>query len=84
MAKHYEDREYMKASLGKGGMGAHVLWFLGLLFALLGIIADVANTSLGLSATSWFLLAIVIMLASITFFMGWMVSWYLRTVDRKK
>jgi len=74
----------MKAGLGKGGMGAHVLWFLGLLFALLGIIADVANTSLGLSAQSWFLLAIVTMLASITFFMGWMVSWYLVTVDRKK
>ena len=84
MARHWEDREYMKTGIGKGGMGAHVLWFLGLLFALLGIIADVANTSLGLEATSWFLLAIVTMLASITFFMSWMVSWYLLTIDRKK
>ena len=84
MARHWEDREYLKAGIGKQGMVGHVLWFLGLLFALLGIITDGANISLGLSATSWFLLAIVIMLASITFFMGWMVSWYLVTIDRKK
>jgi len=84
MAKHWEDRESLKAGIGRGGAWAHLLGFLGVVFAVLGIIADVANTSLGLSATSWFLLAIVIMLASITFFMGWMVSWYLVTIDRKK
>jgi hypothetical protein len=50
---------------------------------VLGIIADAGGGSLGLSATSWFLLAIFTVLISITFFMGWMVGWYLRTVDKK-
>jgi len=58
--------------------------FLGTVFAVLGIIADAANTSLGLSATSWFLLAIVVMLASISFFIGLAIAWYLVTTDRKK
>lgn len=84
MARHWENREYLKASIGKGGMLAHVLWFLGCLFALLGIIADCANGSLGLAATSWFLLAIFSMLMSVTFFVGWAVAWYLVTTDHKK
>jgi hypothetical protein len=83
MAKHWEDREYLKGGIGKGGMLAHMLWFLGAVFAVLGIIADAGGGSLGLSATSWFLLAIFTVLISITFFMGWMVGWYLRTVDKK-
>jgi len=84
MARHWENREYLKAGIGKGGMLAHVLGFLGFLFALLGIITDGANISLGLEATSWFLLAVFTMLVGITYFMGWMVSWYLVTTDRKK
>ncbi len=81
---HYEDRESIKAGLSRSGMLGHLMWFLGAVFAVLGIIADAGSGSVGLSATSWFLLAIVAMLAAITFFMGWMVSWYLNTVDRKK
>jgi hypothetical protein len=83
MAKRWEDREALKAGIGGGGAGGHLLWFLGAIFAVLGIVAGVTNTPLGLTVTSWLLLAIFTMLASITFFMGWMVGWYLRTVDKK-
>ena len=78
MAKrHWEDREKLVASLGGQGMGGHVFWFLGIVFAILGVIADAVNGTLGLTAMSWFLLAIGAFLASITFFIGWAVSWYL-------
>ena len=80
MAKrHWEDREKMIASLGSNGMSAHICWFLAAIFAILGIIADAANATLGLTPTSWFLLAIATFLASITMFIGWAVSWYLST-----
>ena len=52
MAKHYEDREFIKAGLGRSGMLGHLMWFLGAVFAVLGIIADAGSGSLGLSATS--------------------------------
>jgi hypothetical protein len=84
MARHWEDREALKAGIGRAGQWGHLLWFLGVIFAVLGIIAGVANTPIGLSATSWLLLAIFTMLAGITFFMGWMVAWYLNTIDQKK
>jgi len=85
MAKrHWEDREQIKASLGSSGMSAHICWFLGVIFAILGIIADAANVTLGLTPTSWFLLAIVTLLVSITMFFGMGLAWYLITADAKK
>ena len=84
MARHWEDREKMRASLGKNGMWGHVLWFLAALFVILGIIADAVNGSLGLEATSWFLLAIAVSLAGIPFFIGMAISWYLETTATKK
>lgn len=84
MPQHWEDREKMRASLGKSGSWGHNLWYLAVIFVILGIIADAINGSLGLEATSWFLLAIAAFLASITFFIGWAVSWYLKTTEAKK
>lgn len=84
MIRHWENREFLKGGISKGGMYGHVLWFLGMLFAVLGIIADAGSGSLGLSATSWFLLAIVVMLGSVTFFIGLVISWLLVVADSKK
>ena len=86
MAKqhHWENREYLKASLGSSGMSAHICWLLGIVFAILGIIADAANITLGLTSMGWFLLAIVTFLVSITMFFGMGLAWYLITTDRKK
>ncbi|MBA7496027.1 hypothetical protein ES702_06625 [subsurface metagenome] len=85
MAKrHWEDREQMRASLGSQGKWAHVWWFIGVIFAVVGIIGDAANVTLGLEPTSWFLLAIVAFLASITYFIGLAISWYLETKEAKK
>ncbi len=84
MPRHWEDREKMIASLGQNGWWGHVLWFLAVIFVILGIIADAVNSPLGLEAISWFLLAIAAFLASITYFIGWAVSWYLKTTEAKK
>ena len=85
MARHWEDSEKMRASLGKSGAWGHNIWYLAAIFAILGVIADAVNRPLGLEAMSWFLLSIATFLASITFFIGWAVSWYLeRTATKKK
>jgi len=82
--RHWEDREKLKANLGSMGLQVHISWFLGVIFAVLGIIGDAANVTLGLEPISWFLLAIATFLASITYFIGWAVSWYLSTTEAKK
>jgi hypothetical protein len=84
MARHWQDHEKMIAGLGKSGSWGHALWYLAAIFAILGVIADAVNAPLGLEAMSWFLLAIASFLASITFFIGWAVSWYLKMTEAKK
>ena len=84
MAKHWADREQMRASLSKTGTWAHYLWFLALIFLILGIVADAANSAIGLEPMSWFMLAIAAFLASVTYFIGWAVSWYLEINAAKK
>jgi len=84
MTQHWADREKMKASLVSNGRTGHILWFIAVIFAVVGIIGDAANATPGLEPASWFLLAIIAFLASITFFIGWAVSWYLNTTATQK
>ena len=83
MAGRWEDRKRMVAGIGLEGLYGHIGWFLGLIFAVLGVIGDAANVNLGLEPISWFLLAIVASLLAIPFFMGVGVSWYLSTTEAK-
>ncbi|MFC1952023.1 hypothetical protein ACFLV8_00090 [Chloroflexota bacterium] len=84
MAYHWEDREKLKASLGSAGLWGHTCWFLGVIFAVLGVIADAVNINLGLTPISWLLLAIAAFLAGIPCFMSIAMMWYLKTTGRKK
>jgi hypothetical protein len=47
---------------------------LGLIFAILGVIAEAAETTLGLSPLSWYLLAIALFIAGISWYIGWAVG----------
>ena len=82
MKYRWEDRKQL-ADVRGTGMAAHVGWFLGVIFALLGIIGDAANVNLGLEPISWLLLAIFAIVASVPFYMGLGLAWYLRTTEAK-
>jgi len=73
----------MRASLSASGKWGRVCWFIAVVFAVVGIIGDAVNANPGLEPASWFPLAITTFLASITFFIGWAVSWYLETTAAK-
>ena len=79
----FEDREVVRTSLRSGGLGTHICWFLGAIFAILGIITAAMNTTLGLVATHWFLLSIALFVASIPQNIGFALSWYLETLEAK-
>jgi hypothetical protein len=83
MVKHWKDREYVKAGVGSSGLLAHICWLLGVAFAVLGVIGEAIDTTLGLESMSWYLLSIAAFGASIFPSIGWAVSWYLRSVEPK-
>ena len=81
--KPFKDREEARAALGPMGLMAHICNWLGIVFVILGVIAGAMNATLGLEPLYWFLLAIVVFMASIPFYMGLGLAWYLRTTGAK-
>jgi len=52
-------------------------WILGIIFAIVGIIGELMETTLGLVPMSWYLLSIVFFVANIPEYLGWVVAVYL-------
>ena len=66
------------------GMVGGVLWMLGFIFAILGIVADCHQSgTLGLTAMAWFLLAVVLHMASMSYWLCWALGVYLKAKGAK-
>jgi hypothetical protein len=63
--KPIKSREELRPLVRSFGLQAHICWYLGIVFVILGIVAGAMNTSLGLNSTGWLLLAIAVFVASI-------------------
>ena len=63
--KPFQNREDVKHEVKLCSTVATVFQLLSLLFAIVGIIGDVLNTTLVLETLSWFLLAIILGVSSI-------------------
>ena len=74
----------MRTGIRSAGLGGHVCWFLGVIFAIIGIVAGAMHAPVGLEATHWFLLAIVTLVLGVVLFIGWALGWYLKTTESKK
>ncbi|MBA7660421.1 hypothetical protein ES703_68423 [subsurface metagenome] len=83
MEKRVDPKYIANMASAQANIGA-ALWILGFIFAILGIVADTMNGSLGLTAMSWFLLAIVFHLAGLSYWLGWAVAVYFRGKGAKK
>jgi hypothetical protein len=77
MPYRWEKREEM-ANVRLQGQWGHAFWFLGAIFAIIGIIAAATDSTIGLGAQVWLLLAIFVMVAGLPFYMGLALGWYLK------
>lgn len=77
MEKSCMDPKVIMARGHTSSMWGHVCWYLAAIFAVLGVIGDAVNVTLGLEPTSWFLLAIALFAASVANFIGWAMALYL-------
>jgi hypothetical protein len=81
--KPFENRGAMEKTLSPMGLMGHVTLFLGIIFAVLGIIADAANVALGLESTSWLLLAIVACVVGMPAWLTWGIAMHLLGMEAK-
>ena len=72
------DPKWLANKAGMQSTAGALLWGLGFICAILGIIADV-NGTLGLTMMAWFMLAIVFHLAGLSYWLGWALSVYLKS-----
>ena len=78
------DPKWVADMASGSGIAGSVLWILGFIFAILGIIADAMNATLGLTAMSWFLLAIVFHLAGLSYWLAWAMGVYFKAIEAKR
>jgi len=74
MFKSWGSGEQAQSMAGMWTVLGGVCWMLGLIFAILGIIAEVMNTAIGLTPISWYLLAIALFVAGISWYIAWAVG----------
>ena len=84
MERYATSRELIAGKATMWAMLGGVCWFLGVIFAILGIVAAAIDAAIGLGAMNWFLLAIATLMTSAIWYLSWAVAIYLRTTEAKK
>ncbi|HEY33518.1 MAG TPA: hypothetical protein G4O10_10500 [Dehalococcoidia bacterium] len=84
MWERWNNHEWIVSMGSKWSMWGGMCWTLGIIFALIGIIGDAANTNPGLAPISWFLLAVAAFVSSIAWYIGWAVAVYIDVLKNKK
>ena len=79
----FKNREEAKKEIRQCQLVGTILQFVSFGFAVLGVIGDLLNITLGLESMSWFLLAIVAGLIAVTENMHLLVAKHLLGIESK-
>ena len=82
--KPIKDREELRPLIRSTGLQGHICWILGVVFAVLGIIAGATNTALGLGPIAWLVLALVAFVAGIPAWLTLMMARRLLGIELRK
>jgi hypothetical protein len=83
-AQPFKSRKELLSTIDSMGLSFHICWFLGAIFAILGIIAGATNTVVGLGPVYWLLLSIAAFLAGVPMLVTWAVAMRLLGVGKGK
>jgi len=77
MKEMWTESGFTKRNRGRMGIMGSIATWLGVAFAIVGIISDASRTLIGLYPTDWFLLAIASLIFGLGCWLGWAVGIYL-------
>ncbi len=83
-AQPFKSRKELLETVDSMGLAFHICWFLGAIFAILGIIAGAMNAVVGLGPVYWLLLSIAAFLAGIPMLVTWALAMKLLGVGKGK
>jgi len=84
MKEMWTESGFTKRNRGRMGIMGSVATWLGVAFAIVGIISDATRTIIGFYPTSWYLLAIASLIFSLGCWLGWAVGIYLHARETEK
>jgi hypothetical protein len=84
MWERWNNHEWIVSKGKMWVMWGGLCWVLGIIFLLIGIIADAANTNPLLAPMNWFLLAIAVFVISAIWYLSWAVAVYIDSLKAKK
>ena len=76
MMESWTEPGFTKNGRGRMGIMGSIATWLGVIFAIIGVISDATTTIIWLYPTSWFLLAIASLILGLSCWLGWAVGMY--------
>ena len=76
MMESWTEPGFTKNGRGRMGIMGSIATWLGVAFAIIGVISDATTTLIWLYPTSWFLLAIASLILGLSCWLGWAVGMY--------
>ena len=83
-AQPFKSRKELLETIDSMGLAFHICWFLGSIFAIMGVISGALNAVIGLGPVYWLLLSIAAFLAGIPMLVTWAVAMKLLGVGKGK
>jgi len=77
----FKNHKEVKAEIRTCGLVGGIIQYLGILFAILGVIAGLFNINLGLGSTSWLLLAVFFALNALIYHIHSVVAKHLYGIE---
>lgn len=82
MAWESEQKLAMRG-VGAHGWTARISWIIGVIFAVIGVIAEVVDTTFIVQSMSWYLLSIAAFASAISYIVAWLGGIYLHAKKTK-
>ena len=76
MMESWTEPGFTKRGRGSMGIMGSIATWLGVIFAIIGVISEATTTLIGIYPTAWFLLAIASLILGLSFWLGWAVGMY--------
>ncbi len=83
MMESWSEPEFTVRGRGRMGVMGSVGTWLGVIFAVLGIIGEAIDATIGFEPIFWLVLAVVSLLFGLVCWLGWVFGMYLHVMETK-
>ena len=77
------EKRYATKGISGHGLTGRISWILGVIFAIVGVITEIIDTTFIIQSMSWYLLSIAAFVAGIPMLVTWAIAMHLIGIESK-